>query len=105
MRIVSRVSKAVKAADSWYNTYYDRRNGWRYGDNKRVIFEELVALGQEPDPDDVDRIIGNNSWTSTRCDECGESPEFVVMVGEEPDYESNTVFICSPCILNLRAMI
>lgn len=105
MRIVSRASKAVKAADSWYNTYYDKRTGWLYGDEKRVKFEELAALGQEPDPDDVDRIIGNSSWTSTNCDECGSKPEFVVMVGEEPNYESNTAFICAQCILKLRSMI
>lgn len=105
MRIVSRVSKAAKAADSWYNTYYDKRFGWSYGEDKAVTYDQLVALGREPDPDDVDRIIGNNSWTSTRCDECGTSPQVVVMVGEEPAYESNTVFICSPCILKLREMI
>lgn len=105
MRIVSRAGKAVKARESWHNTYYDSRFGWRFGEEKRVKYEALVALGQEPNPDDVDRVIGNPSWTSCRCDECDSTPEFLVMVGQEPDYDANTVHLCAGCITKLGEMI
>ena len=105
MRIISRVGKAIQARESWHRAYYDVKYGWRYGDDKRVKYEELVALGQEPDPDDVDRVIGNPSWTWCRCDECDTASEFVIMVGQEPDYESSTVHLCASCIRKLGKMI
>jgi hypothetical protein len=47
---------------------YQRGNRWKYcgGDKtSSQIHAELVALGPDPDPADIERIIGNDSWT--RC--------------------------------------
>lgn len=104
MRIISRSSKAASSAVAWFNAYFDKGR-WIYGEDKRLKWEALKALGDKPNPDDVDRVIGNPTWTSTRCDECGTLPEVVVMVGDEPDYESNTVHLCTECIIKLRAMV
>lgn len=59
--------------------------------------KDLKALGVSPSPDDVDRVIGNTSWTECRCSECQETVNSVVLVGEEPDYESSTVYLCLKC--------
>lgn len=56
--------------------------------------------------EDITLIIGNNSWTKLTCDECGEHVQAVVMVGQEPDYESATVCLCKSCaskVINLFA--
>lgn len=99
MKLIKQSGKAIGVANQWYNTYCVGNGVWRYGDDKRIIYEKLIALGDSPDPKDIDRIIGNNSWTSTRCDECGTyNAEDVLMLGEEPDYESATVHICWPCL-------
>ena len=47
---------------------------------------------------DVTAIIGNDSWTSLKCDECGKYVDAVVQVGEEPDYESYSAKLCKPCV-------
>jgi hypothetical protein len=46
----------------------------------------------------VNKIIGNSSWTSLRCDECLAYVGEIIQVGEEPDYESATACLCSVCL-------
>ena len=45
---------------------------------------------------EVDAIIGNGSWTSPEdCSECrSRDGRPVVELGQEPDYESSTAWIC-----------
>ena len=67
--------------------------------SKEAIYEALAALPAGTAPNDVDAIIGNGSWTDLNCDECGaEDVDFVVRVGEDPDYESHTARLCGVCI-------
>jgi len=54
--------------------------------------------------DDVNKIIGNNSWTALSCDECKKDVEAIIVVGEEPDYESSTARVCFDCIRKAAAM-
>jgi hypothetical protein len=46
---------------------YRRGKRWKYchGDKtSKQIHAELVALGPHPEPEDIERIIGNDTWTS-----------------------------------------
>lgn len=100
-RIKSRAFLAAHAAEAWRRQYaaaIENQHALFTGDAKRVaIYDALRALGPTPDPDEVDRIIGNNSWTSNHCDECG-APADTVQVGQPPDYESRTADLCEPCV-------
>lgn len=99
MRLIKRDDLAKGVAKRWYETYYDNHRGvWRYDDGKRVIYENLVALGEHPYADAVDAAIGNGSWTECRCDECGDCFDAVVEVGQPLDYESSTATMCNGCI-------
>ena len=82
---------ASNAAERWLCQYPNDRDG---------IGEKVRALGPTPNPDDVDRIIGNGSWTRTpRCSECGQDDkDCIVELGQEPDYGSSTAWICQDCI-------
>ena len=84
MHVISRKSKAAKVAALWERLYKD----------KEQIHKELILLGDSPDPDEVDKIIGNKSWTSCQCNECNKEVAWVIQVGDKPDYESNTAHIC-----------
>jgi hypothetical protein len=44
-----------------------------------------------------DNIIGNTTWTQIKCDGCEKYYKKVMIVGEEPDYESATVRLCRKC--------
>ena len=91
MKLITRQSRANDVSIRWK---------YQYRIDIGDIQKRLDALGKEKNPDDVDKIIGNVSWTAIPpCTECGkENPDFVVMVGEEPDYESATAWLCAECI-------
>ena len=82
---------------------------WRrqYRGDKRDIQEKLAALDPETaTAKDVFEIVGNDSWTiPPSCSECGAEASEIVQVGEEPDYESNTAYICGPCLLKACALM
>jgi hypothetical protein len=73
--------------------------------------EELRKLGPNPDPDKCDAVIrqqldqhmwpsGNvPTWTQPpACKECGAQNDAVVQLGEEPDYEPATAWVCLACL-------
>ncbi len=93
---VTRQSLANEAASHWHATY----DSGEYGADKLVIGRALDALGPTPDPDAVDRVIGNSCWTHYwQCSGCEKlDPDVVVQVGQEPDYESSTAFLCLDCL-------
>jgi len=72
---------------------------WKYGTGKEQTYYDLASLGNSPEPEDVNMVIGNDSWTDLRCDECNAHVEEVMRVGDEPDYESATAHICKPCLV------
>lgn len=94
MKLITRRTQAAEAADRWIQQYYGDRDG---------IAAKIKALGKSPDRDAVDRIIGNDSWTSVDpCSECDKPSDVIVRLGQEPDYESSTAWVCPAC---LRAAI
>jgi hypothetical protein len=88
-------SKAAAAADAWQGQYgpYRSLNDWH-----AIMGSALKSLGPQPTPDGVNSLIGNQAWTKCICTECGKSVDAVVQIGEEPDYESDTVWVCRECL-------
>lgn len=96
MELITRDSRAAGAAEAWAN---------QYPREKRDIFKALVALGAKPKPEDVNKVIGNDSWTRVACDECGEEVYAVVQIGQEPGYDSATAEVCLSCLVNAVELI
>lgn len=97
MKLITAEILAREAPKKWAQAYRDSG----YGPDKKEITKKLNALTPEQlTPETVNAIIGNDSWTSVNsCDECGnEKPGAVVEVGQEPDYESNTAYLCAECV-------
>ncbi len=95
MKVTTRQSAAAEAPQRWDEQY---ANFPDIDGTKATIARELKKLGKSPDPDAIDRIIGNDSWTHLTCNECGDSVDAVVQVGQEPDYESATAELCIKCV-------
>lgn len=94
---VNRDILARSAPQRWAEQY---PHGHRCGENKNRIGE---ALAREPslNADAVNRIIGNDSWTTTYCDLCAQkSLEWLDVCGE---YESAAV--CLDCAAKIAAAI
>lgn len=96
--LITRQSLADGVAQQWGRQY----NSDQYPD-KQIIFRNLKNLGKRPNPDDVDRVIGNTSWTHPPvCRECGEVKDAVLRLGDEPDYDSSTTYICLACLAEVN---
>jgi hypothetical protein len=74
--------------------------------DKHEIYHRLCQLNLEQcRAEDVNDIIGNVSWTSLRCDECNQETDWLLYVGEPPDYESRTARLCKSCCKQVAQMV
>lgn len=108
MKVITRESLARSAAERWARQYrMDREATSEHDLRTHEIGYRLRGLGPNPEPDDVDRVIGNGSWTRPpSCNECGTDAQgLVVRVGEEPDYESSTAHLCLRCVGKLLLLV
>lgn len=73
--------------------------GYPEDSDKFLIGEKLRALNVETGTCSmVEEIIGNLSWTGAGCSECEARFVDGVRIGDEPDWESRTVYLCDPCL-------
>ena len=90
MKLLNRQTLVKDVFEKWMKQYPNDKEG---------IGKKLKRLGKTPNPDKVDEIIGNDSWTRVkRCSECQIEKDEVVEIGQEPDYESYTAYICRECL-------
>ncbi len=99
MRISSRRLVAINVPKSFASSYpNDNAKSWKsertHGDIKR----ELAALDTATCAyEDIDRIIGNDSWTAHKCEECNQNHELLVVFNHEYSDE-RTVLLCKSCM-------
>jgi len=98
-KIVTRQMRASDAADQLRNGYMRTpywTEGWPHLGRPpaRESHAKLLALGPNPDPDEVERIMGGD-WTWGHCDECGKRAATTV------DFDVNcgefTLSLCGRC--------
>ena len=103
MNIITRQTLARDAAGRWHGQYF-RNGAWRspvLGDAQK-IHERLMDLGLAPNPEDVDRVIGNDSWTRNMCSCCSKYAERVVSVDvTSGEYSTH---ICEKCVGEMKAL-
>jgi ribosomal protein S14 len=105
MNLVTKTQKIKDVAASWHRQYYKKSQRCIPDADKAAIYEALLALHEGASEDQVAEAIGNRSWTSNRCSECGNDVEALVQVGEEPSYESITAWLCGDCINRAAALL
>jgi hypothetical protein len=78
---------------SQYRTNYQLSNG-------KMTFDIINELEAETNltEERAKEILGNDSWTRNKCDECNADVYATVQLGQEPDYESATANICLDCL-------
>jgi hypothetical protein len=80
-----------------YATQYPQNSQFfdgSWSDDKIKLLKAEVPLTEER----ANEILGNNSWTRNKCDECNNDVYATVQLGQEPDYESATANICLDCL-------
>lgn len=79
------------------------KRDYRFFDGRQAgeVQDALSLLDLETCPAEaVSEIIGNQSWvTPHHCNECGaDDGRPTMQLGEEPDYESSTAWVCIKCL-------
>jgi hypothetical protein len=98
MFITSERFYVANAARRWATQYADGR----HGADKLDILRRLRALdASTATADDVDGIIGNNSWTTDMCDECRTRSRVVAAFGKC----DNSVRLCPACVRSAFAAL
>lgn len=117
MKIVYTRSKIREVADRWKKQYFrTNKQGNSYWEmiaqyvfdekGKRsveassslIIYEQLLLLDPETaTKSDVERIIGNNSWTQIRCDICEKNVTKAVIFCKD--------CVCSKCLERASEML
>lgn len=103
MKVNTPSGLAKTAAARWFAQYMhsmDQPNS--KGRTPRGVWDALVALGSEPRPEDVDRIIGNDSWTRCRCYLCKADAPAVVVISA---WDDKTSELCAKCVKRADQML
>lgn len=104
MRLITLRSQIKKVCIHWKSTYLGSGNDWAklgyYGSDKKHIYNQLMKLDLDTcTPQDVAVIIGNDSWARQHeCGECDNKFDTVIEIGQEPDCESYTAYLCLDCL-------
>jgi len=100
MEIVSKQTKLATLRERWDKQYPPDTMDDKWKPVSKRLREDPPKTCEE-----ANSIIGNDSWTRIRCGQCDQLKDIVVMVGEEPDYESATTYICQDCLKKALKMI
>lgn len=80
--------------ERWKNQYYINSSWDHYGDDKIEKYVQLVSLGKNKNPEDVDKIIGNSSWTRLICHNCNKDVDAVFMFSTD----ETSCHVCEDCV-------
>lgn len=99
MRVLDEREQVKEAITNWIANYGLEGT---YGADRRgrLVGRELLALDKDTaTAADVAEIIGNSSWATPRqCGECRVLTWGIVEIGEKPDYDSGTAYLCFNCL-------
>lgn len=99
MKLIDTRNQIRTVAERWKNLFF-RKGAWAsYVHNPaEQIYHKLISLDPEVATEaQVAFIIGNASWIGQTCSEC-EKHRAVIEVGQPPDYESHTAYLCTTCL-------
>lgn len=122
MRLINRHILAAEAYEKWCKRYGDMMPEtpvlipWLVPESdKMVIANKLKELGPRPTPEQVNKVIGNSTWTMVpNCFHCGLWRDEVVefqfkpMVEDEDENRLRNalpIHLCSECLLQALRLI
>ena len=98
IKIIRKADVVAGVPERWRKNYI----GWHDSTGSKSKITAALAVLRSHNAtftaEQVDKIIGNSSWTRNECDECGKDYETLVHIGDEPDYEARWVVICRECL-------
>ncbi len=112
MKIFTQRMAIQNVAKRWSEQYPEDRQLYGGLESSGEILSRLKALNLETcSPSAVALAISPNtnpefcSWVTLKCSECQKSTDWILTVGEEPDYESHTANLCKECVSKAFALL
>ena len=104
MKLITIRSQILEVANRWKAQYV---GGKHEQADKIAIYANLLKLDLATcSAETVAATIGNDSWACAQeCYECGGHFDAVLQIGQEPDYESATTYLCHGCIASANALM
>lgn len=90
------IASAEGVAERFSKQYSD--GAWP---KQKAIVAALAALPSTASPADVDKLIGNQSWTHPYCDSCGQYKDRAV----EFENGDHSVIVCDECLDTAKATL
>lgn len=98
MKILTKQQHVNRVAEHWKSAYF--KNGkWEY-DGRDKIYDRIKKLGDNPCSKDIDKIIGNDSWTSMWCDNCDGGNDIIFSFCMDGYHHCS---ICDKCIDKIKS--
>jgi len=83
----------------WYKEYVSRQG--LLACDKQGVLDKLHALEKPLNEQEVNKIIGNSSWTYLKCDVCEKETDAILCIKplDYCPYENRGVRICNDCMV------
>lgn len=94
MKLLTSRGQAKIVKDLYYAQYFVDGEWKSAVFNTEERYKQLCDLGDNPNPADIDRIIGNVTWTRVPCLECGDFVERAIQFGRG----EKATTVCFPCL-------
>jgi|AGTN01.2.fsa_nt_gi hypothetical protein len=99
MKLINRHTLAAEAYERLLSDSPIDSGNWRQNTERA-----LKDLGPNPTPEQVEAVWPTGLLVP-ECTECGQNVSEVVQLGEPPDWESRTVYLCAKCLLGAMCLI
>lgn len=88
----------IDRVPEWWAKQYD--NEYEYSASKKEITSKLNNLVKPLIKEEIDAIIGNDSWTSFKCAHCNKQSKKLIYIALQcyNSFEDATVSLCKPCL-------
>ena len=107
MRIYTLQDKINDVADAWKAQFYGYEFSGQWfpladGRPTETIWELLKSAKTA---EQIEAIVGNKTWTTMKCEECGVEIKEAIRLGEGSAYGSNAILICMNCFEKAEGVI
>jgi len=114
MKIITKHSEIVQQVNHWRAHIERQKKDALRGladtqENLRLVFGNTPVAIAELDPSAPDIVAKYEAvfghFSAGRCGECETKADTLLQIGEEPDYESSTAYLCIDCTRKGMALI
>jgi hypothetical protein len=94
MKVITERDMILDVVKRWEEQY----SGESHPTKQRILAKLKKLDLTQTTAKQIESIIGNDSWTVQICTECRKKVPIIIQLGEKPDWESKTVYLCENCL-------